>query len=129
MQSLDSRKGDIAYKCFTPNVANVRALIDAGFPVLVVGQFLVSGQDNYMGHATVIVGYDDRLQHVIIEDANWFQGWEMLPYEHLHELRAVVLAPPNKLAELTIDLPDQEYHQETQSPNVSCDGWGCWCWS
>ncbi len=65
-----------------------------------------------MGHATVMVGYDEMLKQVLIEDANWFQGWEMLPCDQLHELRAVVIAPSEKLAELTIDLPDQEYHQE-----------------
>ena len=111
-KGLQTLSNEVAYKCFSPNVACLKALIDAGFPVLIGGQFLPRGRDNYMGHATVMVGYDEMLKQVLIEDANWFQGWEMLPYDQLHELHAVVIAPSEKLAELTIDLPDQEYHQE-----------------
>ncbi|MDA7666029.1 hypothetical protein N9V94_00560 [bacterium] len=36
----------------------------------------------------------------------------MLPYDRLHDLRAVVIAPRDKLAQLTIELPDQEYHEQ-----------------
>lgn len=112
LQTLDARADEISYVCFSPNVASVKALIDVGIPVLLVGHFLPLGADIYMGHATVMVGYDEVLEHVLIEDSNWFQGWEMLPYHQLHELRAVAIAPPDRLAALTIELPDQDYHKE-----------------
>ncbi|NCF85244.1 MAG: hypothetical protein GWQ08_06885 [Verrucomicrobiaceae bacterium] len=112
LRYLDARAEEVSYKCFGPTVACIKALIDAGYPVLLVGQFLPHGRDNYIGHATVMAGYDEMLEQVLIEDANWFQGWEMLPYKSLHELRAAVIAPPEKLAQLTIELPDQEYHTQ-----------------
>ncbi len=108
---LDSLKEPFESAGFTPSSDNVRALLEREIPVLLMGMFPHEDQI-YEGHATVAVGYDDGLAHVLIEDANWFRGMDRMAYERLPELRALAIAPPEILAQVPKELfPDRAFHE------------------
>ncbi|MEM7387918.1 MAG: tetratricopeptide repeat protein, partial [Verrucomicrobiota bacterium] len=99
---------------FTITVDQVRALVKERIPVIILGDMFAPLQGKYHRHASVITGFDNRLELFFLQDANWLSGIESIAYEEIGDLTGLVIAPENQ-GSFDHSLADSSYHDRVNT--------------
>jgi len=100
------RKGLDTY-CFLPDTASLKDLVRRDYPVVLCHFLLYEG--TYMAHASVVVGFDDRRGVFLLEDSNWYRGWDRVAYSQLEGVRALLVGPPGSVRSIGENLRGQDF--------------------
>jgi tetratricopeptide (TPR) repeat protein len=77
---------------------DLRRLLRLGLPVILFHEVFHKGE--YRGHASVIVGFDERFGIFLLEDANWFSSRTVIPFGHAKGARALLVAPRGRMVKI-----------------------------
>ena len=83
-----------------------RDLVERGVPAILTYEFGLS--DEGYGHASVVAGYDDRRQVVLLRDPSSWNWLGFRSYDDVHGLQAAVVGPDDVLDGLDLQLPGSE---------------------
>ncbi len=102
-----TQRDDVEVSCFVVTTAAIKNLLRRGYPVVLLSRSFSRNQ--FGAHASVITGFDDRFGLLFLEDGNWFDGVDRVPYAKAEGCRALLVAPPEKFRVGEQELPGQDY--------------------
>ncbi len=108
---LELQKKHFSYTWFLGTESKLKELLRAGAPAIVLF-WKFNGLDDYEGHASVVVGFDDTLGEFLLEDSNWRSNATGREYAGLEQTWALLIAPQDRFDDLSELVGDDSAHFE-----------------